>query len=197
MSHLQGSNLLIASNDDGRMTKLEDASARYTRVAIALHWMGAFLAFAMIGLGYTMVGIPTQTPLRALLFNLHKSIGILLLGLFAWRLVWRLTHPVPAWPPETPQWRRMLARTTHLALYMALMAQAVFGLAASAFGKFGVDVFGLRLLPALDQPSLRAPLILTHHIAAAIIVALILLHISGAAWSYLKDKGGTFRRMWW
>lgn len=174
-----------------------NASPHYGLVAIALHWGGAVLAFAMIGLGYTMVGIPTQTPLRGLLFNLHKSIGILLLALFVGRLIWRLTHAVPVWPPETPLWRRLLARSTHLALYLAVMTQAIVGLAASAFGKFGVDVFGLRLLPAFDQPSLRAPLILTHHITAAVIVGLILLHISGAIWSTVKDKGGTFRRMWW
>jgi cytochrome b561 len=179
------------------MKNLEDASARYTPVAIALHWVVALVTFGMIGLGYTMVSIPTQTPLRGLLFNFHKSMGILLLGLFAWRLIWRLNHVMPKWAPEMPQWRQVLARTTHLAFYVLLMAQAIFGLAASAFGKFGVDFFGIQVLPGFDKPSLRAPLILTHHLVAAVILSLILLHISGAVWSCLKDKGGTFRRMWW
>ncbi|MGS0744279.1 cytochrome b/b6 domain-containing protein [Glaciimonas sp. GG7] len=60
-----------ASNVTG--TKKTSDRLRYTKPAIALHWLIGMLIIGMIILGYFMTDIPKGTPGRAVYFNLHKS----------------------------------------------------------------------------------------------------------------------------
>ena len=54
----------------------------YTRTAIVLHWLIAACVFCQITLGLWMITIPKSPPgMRAVWFNVHKSIGITL-GVF-------------------------------------------------------------------------------------------------------------------
>ena len=77
-----------------------DAPARYTRTAIALHWLIAILVLGQFAWGWWMQEIPKQ-PVgpRVDAFNLHKSIGMTIFALMVLRLAWRVGHPAPALPP--------------------------------------------------------------------------------------------------
>ena len=68
---------------------------RYNTAAILLHWLTALIVLAMIGMGLWMVTIPPKTPPRELLFNLHKSLGIVVIMITLVRLGWRWSHPPP------------------------------------------------------------------------------------------------------
>ena len=57
-------------------------TSRYTIVAITLHWVMAGLLLFMIWLGWNM----DENEVR---FQLHKSIGILILFLTLVRVIWR------------------------------------------------------------------------------------------------------------
>ena len=64
----------------------------YTVTARVLHWITAALVLIMVPLGVVIAnewGGPVQQPL----YNLHKSIGAILLPLVAARLIYRSTHP--------------------------------------------------------------------------------------------------------
>lgn len=50
-------------------------------------------------------------PRRAPLLSLHRSVGLLIPVLMAFRVVWRLTHPPPPFPPGFP--RLEAAALTH------------------------------------------------------------------------------------
>ena len=67
---------------------------RYSRSAIALHWLLASMIAAVFVLGVFMVDLPV-TPQRLRLFNWHKWAGIAILVLSALRLVARLTQRPP------------------------------------------------------------------------------------------------------
>ena len=72
---------------------------RYTRVAVVLHWLVAALVVAQVSWGWWMQTIAKQPPgVRADAFNLHKSIGLVMLALTLVRLGWRLAHPPPPLP---------------------------------------------------------------------------------------------------
>lgn len=169
---------------------------RYTRTAIALHWMMAALVIAMIALGQFMTEVPRQTPLRGALFNLHKSIGILLLLLILLRLAWRVRHPPPQLPPGVPTWTRQLASATHIAFYVLLILQPLLGYTASAFGQYGVAFFGIPLSSWGHEPALREPLLAAHHLVADLLVILIGLHLLGVAWHVAVMRNPLWRRMW-
>src|SRR5215217_9665047 len=89
-------------------------TARYTRIAIFLHWLIAIAVFAQIGLGLWMIGIPKSPPgIRAYWFNVHKSIGLTIAVLVLLRLAWRLAHRPPALPGTLAAWQRTAARISH------------------------------------------------------------------------------------
>ena len=64
-----------------------------------LHWiMAAGFAFMWL-CGFTMTTlVEVDSPIEELLFDLHISVGVTLLGLLALRLAVRLTYPPPPLP---------------------------------------------------------------------------------------------------
>src|SRR5258708_31245824 len=74
---------------------LDSSLNRFTRVAIALHWLVAALVLGQVILGWWLSDIPRGTPARGTLVNIHKSIGLTVWGLIVIRLGWRLGHPPP------------------------------------------------------------------------------------------------------
>ena len=71
----------------------------YTVTARVLHWLTAVLVLLMVPLGFVIVN-EWGGPLQDTIYDLHKSIGAVLLPLVVVRLVWRLTHPPAPLPPE-------------------------------------------------------------------------------------------------
>jgi cytochrome b561 len=78
----------------------------YSVTARAWHWFTAVLVLTMIPVGITMVNIGPG-PLQNTLFDLHRSIGVLLMPTILLRLVYRLRHPPPPLPADIPavDWR--------------------------------------------------------------------------------------------
>ncbi|MFC5374534.1 cytochrome b/b6 domain-containing protein [Brevundimonas faecalis] len=104
--------------------------SRYSAVAIALHWLIAIAIVAMIPMGWWMsdaIAEPTNQALAYRVFQIHKSIGFLILALTALRILWRLTHPVPALPGRMKGWEQFAARATHAAFYGLMLALPLTG----------------------------------------------------------------------
>ena len=88
----------------------------YSVTARVLHWLIAALVLPMIALGIIIAnewGGPVQQPL----YDLHKSIGALLLPLIVVRLVYRLAHPPLPLPADIPALQQFAAHATHWTLY--------------------------------------------------------------------------------
>jgi cytochrome b561 len=170
---------------------------RYTRVAIALHWVIAALVLAQIAFGWYLRDVPRGTPARTVYVNLHKSTGLTLGLLIVLRLGWRLTHKAPPLPPAVPHWQRAAARASHFALYACMIIMPAAGYLASNFSKFGVNYFNRILLPPWgpDDRKIYAIFNTTHVVTSYILVALIALHVL-AALRHLHLRDGVFPRMW-
>ena len=89
-------------------------NTRYTKTATVLHWLIAIAIFGMLALGFYMTGLPKEAPKqmaydlfnwgiytwqlteeispRTFYFNLHKSIGVTILALVIFRILWRITQ---------------------------------------------------------------------------------------------------------
>ena len=83
---------------------------RYAAPARLLHWLMAVLIPAMLALGWTMMEVEDE-PGSEVYFNLHKSLGLLLLLLLlAARAAWRLGHRPASLPPSVAPWQARLSR---------------------------------------------------------------------------------------
>src|SRR3954467_8165820 len=104
---------------------------RYSRAAIALHWILAGALLAQLVLGWWMVDLPKSPPgLRAGWFNVHKSMGMVLAVLVALRFAWRASHP-PSEPDGAPAWQRAAAQATHGMLYACMLVMPISGFLGS------------------------------------------------------------------
>lgn len=194
-----------------------NASNRYTKTAVVLHWLIAIAIFGMFALGWYMSELPKEAPKqmaydlfdlgiytwqlseeaspRTFYFNLHKSIGITLLALIAFRIFWRITHKPPALLSSYSAIERKLATAAHHLLYLLMVALPISGIVMAMSSKYGVKWFGLEFLPGLDNPDLRDAFKEVHEIIGVVILLVVIVHILGALKHKFIDRDTTMQRM--
>ena len=128
--------------------KTGDIDPAYSLTARVLHWITAALVLTMIPLG--IIGANNWGgSWQDQIYNLHRSIGTLLIVIIIARLGYRLTHkPLPL-PPDVPAAQRHAAHAVHWALYGLLLAQPFIGWAATSAYRAPIIVFGLFQLPPI------------------------------------------------
>lgn len=170
--------------------------ARYTRPAIAFHWLLALLIAGSFAFGLYMVDLPFS-PARIKQYNWHKWAGITILTLSALRLLWRLGHRPPALVNRTPAWQAKASQATHGLLYLLFFAAPLAGWAYSSAAGFPVVYFGMLQLPDLvaRNAELAAALKLTHRILTYSLAALVMLHVAAALKHQWIDRDRLLARM--
>ncbi|RHW18164.1 cytochrome b [Sphingomonas gilva] len=175
-----------------------DVLLRYNNVAIALHWITALVVIAQVYIGFTFHGME-RGPERGQWFEWHKTIGALILLLAILRLVWRLMHKPPPFPPGLPRWERIAAVWNHRAFYFLLIALPLTGLAAVSGGADSATTglaLGLRLplIPGLSEDAGDASGEV-HELLVKITLALVVLHVGAALKHQFVDRSRVAGRM--
>jgi cytochrome b561 len=167
----------------------------YGKVSKTLHWLIAVLAFAQLAMGKFF---EVEADEAGSLFTWHSSFGLLVLVLMAMRLLWRITHTVPALPATTPGWQRVAARTIHWAFYALLIALPLSGwLLTSAEGE-AVMFLGSIPVPALPVPGGEASedfLEETHEVLGNVLLVLAGIHVLAGLKHHFIDRDNVLRRM--
>jgi cytochrome b561 len=173
---------------------------RYSRTAIALHWLMGLLIVGLLVMGLYMTSLPFS-PQRLKLYNWHKWAGVVVLTLSFVRIMWRLTHRPPVLPEAIraamPAWQQLAHHGTHGALYLLFFAVPLLGWAYSSAAGFPIVVFGLLPLPdfvPVDK-ALSETLKVAHHYAAYALAACVLLHVAAALKHQWIDRDGLLTRM--
>jgi len=170
-------------------------AARYTRVAVALHWTMALMIAGSFTLGLYMTGLPVSVQ-KLKLYSWHKWAGVVLLLLSVARLTWRLSHPVPLAPPMA-RWQARAAHVAHMALYGLFFAVPMLGWAYSSAAGIPVVLFGLLPLPDVLAPDRQLAVALRpwHGRAAWLLAILAVLHVAGALKHQFVDRDNLLTRM--
>jgi cytochrome b561 len=171
------------------------STGRYTRTAIALHWVMALMIFSAFPLGVYMHDLPLS-PTKLQLFSYHKWLGITILLAAAARLAWRVTHPAPAML-DMPRWQQIAAHGTHHLLYLLLFAIPLSGWLMSSAKGFQTVWFGVLPLPDLvgKNKELGDLLKEVHEILNFGLLLLVGAHIAGALKHHFIERDDTLRRM--
>lgn len=176
------------------------APARYTRTAIALHWVVGLAIVAVFCVGWYMTGLPFS-PQRLKLYNWHKWAGVTILALSVLRLVWRLTHRPPALPAATlramPRWQQVAHHATHHLLYALFFIVPLVGWAYSSAAGFPIVFLGVLPLPSFVpvSPELAEAIKPWHEITAYALAALVVVHVAAALKHQFIDRDGLVARM--
>lgn len=166
-------------------------------ISIALHWLVAICVFGLFGLGWWMTGLDYYHAWYKQGPDLHKSIGVMVLGLLLLRLVWRLFNGRPAPLPTHGEWEIRLTHLVHLLLYLLLFAIITSGYLISTADGRPISVFDWFELPPLqlgiEQQADIAGTI--HWYLALILISLVVVHAAGAMKHHFIDKDETLKRM--
>jgi cytochrome b561 len=181
-------------------------AGRYTGVAIALHWLIALCIAVNVGLALSVDFLP-DSAVRPVI-DLHKSVGITVLGLVVLRILWRLSHRPPPFPVKYSPWERVSAHGVHALLYALMLALPLSGwLHDSAWrdaATHPMHLFGLfewpRLnfimtLPAALKETMHTRFGELHTWLGYGLYALFALHVGGALKHQWWDREAELQRM--
>lgn len=179
---------------------MSSTQSRYDPVAVFLHWATALMIILLLSVGFFMEDFPES--FRGDVFTLHKSIGITVLGLSVFRVIWRLMNPPPALPATLKPHERRLAKAAHSLLYVLILAMPLSGwLMVSASRKYPTSYFWLGEVPFIPMPvgvdakAAREVFGEAHELLAIGAIALITLHIAAALKHHFIYKDTVLTRM--
>ena len=176
---------------------LRNTPDRYGVLTKALHWLIALGIIGMIWLGWWMVGLSYYDSWYNRGLELHRAIGMVLLGLAALFGGWKLLSPSPALQSELEPWEKRGAKVAHMILLLAMFAIPVTGYVISTSAGQGFSIFELFEFPALMTTSegARDIAIAAHYYIAYGLIAVIAVHAGAALKHQFVDKHGTLKRM--
>lgn len=181
-------------------------AAKYTRTAMALHWVVAVLIIINIVIILAVDYLPDERIRLAI--DTHKSTGITVLGLAILRLLWRYSHKPPELPGTYARWERRASNAAHVLLYVLLFLMPLSGwLHDSAWkdaASHPLKLFGLVPWPRIGwimeiesvfKKTLHTAFGAVHTYGSYLLYALFVAHIGGALKHQLVDKHAELQRM--
>lgn len=176
---------------------------RYAWVHRVLHWVVAILVLLALAFGGT-IGYLGFEGLREsigaagtdFVYTAHKTLGVLILGFMALRLLTRLAFGKPDYAVPLPAFQRFASRVVHGLLYLLLFAMPVIGWLATASGGFPVHLFHIELPGLIGRnEALSETLFLWHRYLAWTLLALVMVHVGAALYHWRIRHDGVMQRM--
>lgn len=136
-------------------------------------------------------------PVQNTLYDLHRSLGALILLLVLIRIPYRLIAGAPPADPTLPRWQSVASHIVHGLLYLFLLVMPIVGwIGTSAYGA-RITVFWLFELPPLvaKNEALAETLLDAHATAGLIMGGLVTLHIVAALYHRFVRHDGVLARM--
>lgn len=175
--------------------QIKNSGTRFGIVAIALHWLVAFLIIGLLALGLYMVTLPISLE-KLRLYGWHKEYGLLVLFLALFRIIWRLCNQLPELE-SLPWLEKIAARSMHWAFYLFMFAMPITGWLITSAAGLPASFFGLFTLPNLVAPGEQSRILFqwVHHWLGYALIAAILLHTAAALKHHFINRDNILRRM--
>ncbi|NQZ74297.1 MAG: cytochrome b/b6 domain-containing protein [Dinoroseobacter sp.] len=179
-----------------------NTTSTYGSVTKTFHWLTALLIFTAFPLGILAHDAPFDTSdeltRKALLFSLHKTVGVMAFFTALLRMLWALTQKRPGLLNADHRLEAFAAETAHWVLYGCMLLVPLTGwihhAAAEGFAPIWWP-FG-QALPFIPKDAQLSAIFGSIHTTLTPVLALtILAHIGGALKHAIIDKDHTLRRM--
>lgn len=181
---------------------LSNTPTTYGSVTRSFHWLTTLLILTLIPIAIVAEELTYDTSeqlaRKAWLFSLHKTLGVTVFFVALLRILWAVTQPKPTSLRPKRKLENFAAETAHWLLYGSLVLAPLSGwihhAATSGFAPIwwplGQD---LPLVPKSETFAAFAGGL--HWVFGKVMIASILLHITGALKHHFIDKDATLRRM--
>lgn len=182
-----------------------DGRYRYTLFQRVLHWSIALMVIAMIPLGVFATDFDNKTMIETalgqgsfnMLYDLHKSVGVTILGLMILRIVTVLVVPKPPYYPPLTGFQRGASSAVHGVLYVLLLATPLLGWIGVSAYPAPVPFFDLFMMPAITgkDREFSEAVLGAHAVAGIVLAVFVLMHIGAALFHGLIKRDGVLSRM--
>lgn len=172
------------------------AAATYSFNARVLHWLTAALVLTLIPIGIVMANV-SLGPAGDVLYDIHRSIGAVLIPIVLVRLIYRLSNPPPPLPADIPAIQQLAAHCTHWGLYALLVVQPLVGWIATSAYRAPIKVFWLFELPPIwpvDQ-AFSEKMFAVHRLLGILMALMLCAHIGAALFHHFIRKDDVLLRM--
>ncbi|PSM15961.1 cytochrome b/b6 domain-containing protein [Nitratireductor sp. StC3] len=172
---------------------LTSTKHRCGSVAASLHWLSAFVLFALVASGLRLEAMAGASGTAALL-RLHLSLGVIVFALTLARILWWVfadRHPEPVGGGAA--WQARAARLVHWLFYPVILLAAASGIATIAVsGAVGPLFFGDPApLPDFSGLAPRR----AHGFLAWALIVLTGLHVAAALYHQLVKRDRILARI--
>jgi cytochrome b561 len=168
----------------------------YPATSKLLHWLIAacVLTTAPVAVAMTRVN---KGPTQDMLYNFHKSLGVLILILMILRLINRLAAGAPIADPGIEPWQKAVSSAVHTSLYVLLFAMPIVGHTANSAYGAPTPFFGLFNLPPIvgKNEALATQLFTIHRWVGWLVVMIVLVHVGAALYHYFIRSDNVLHRM--
>lgn len=177
---------------------MKNTVTAYGWMSILLHWLMALTIFGLFGLGLYMVELTYYDAWYKGSLDLHKSIGIVLMMFFIFRVIWRNMNISPdSADPNASKFEVKSAHYVHILLYLLMAVLMLTGYLISTADGRGITVFEFFTVPALpfsieNQEDIAGQI---HEILAWALVLLAGFHGLAALKHHFINKNKTLTRM--
>jgi methyl-accepting chemotaxis protein/cytochrome b561 len=169
---------------------------RYARPLRWIHWSIAGIVLAQLALAVVL------TQLRSLAFGqwvlvLHQQLGLAALALVLTRMVVARRHAAPAPQGGLPRWQMRAAHLTHRAFLVLLFVQPLLGIGVAWNRGEVIRPLGLFALnsPVEFPEWTQAWFMSGHMIVAALLAALVAMHLGAVAFNRIRRGVSVLERM--
>lgn len=174
---------------------IKNTHSRYGSMAILLHWLLAVIIIALFASGLWMLSLDYYDPWYTSVPLYHKAVGMLVVALTLWRLVWRLFNTNPGLD-DIAGWEKRIALLVHWSFYLLVLLIGFSGYIISTADGQPIDIFGIVSVPAMTSLPISAQLSGDlHEYLAYVMMALVLLHTAAALKHHFVDKKSTLKRI--
>lgn len=187
---------------------ISNTRSSYGAVAKTFHWLIALLVLTALPLG----GIATRlahsigesgTPdadaaLVAMLYSLHKTVGVAIFLVALARIVWAISQPRPGLINGHRRLESLAAATVHWLLYGSLVAIPLTGWVHHAASSGGAPIlwpFGQNLPLVPESQTVSSLARGLHHALIPVLIVSMAAHVLGALKHHFVDRDATLLRM--
>jgi cytochrome b561 len=170
---------------------------RYTLPVRIMHWLVGSMIMVLLPVGFWMANLPSDAPGKYDFYDIHKSFGLLALGLVVLRITIRLRSQIPSLPSTLMRRDVLFAGMIIAIMYMCMLFMPISGYLMSTLGGHPVIFFGFKL-PDLITPNHEFGKIAhnAHVVGGVLLASCLALHILGTIKHWIWDKTNLLKRIW-
>jgi cytochrome b561 len=180
---------------------MKNTRARYGVVTKVLHWTLFLLILNQFVAATMMLNTPQGTTTagftQGMLYNWHKSIGLIALAVALARYIWRKTTPLPDWAPNLSAGEKRWLPRIETTLYCCMFLMPISGYVFVMAGGYGVNFFGQWNLPNYLGKHAAVSVIAewVHGITATVLVLALFTHWGLGIRHHLRHRDRYLNRM--